>query len=193
MARQPTEVRRRQIAEATLEIISRDGLGRFTTAAIAAEVGISEGALFRHFGNKAEIVGAAVDVIEELVGDPDVAAGSGDPIDQLGAFFRARVDLMNRRAGVFRILFSDQLAQAASPEVEVRIQRLQQRSLAFVRDCLQRASDQGLLAPGSDVATLFTIVHGTALALAFASARPGTGPVADPDSVWNTLESLLRT
>jgi AcrR family transcriptional regulator len=192
MSRQPTEVRRRQIAEAALEIISRDGLGRFTTAAIAAEIGVSEGALFRHFGSKTEIVTAAVEVIEELLGEISIG-NDDDPIAQLGAFFRARVDLMRRRPGIFRILFSDQLAQAASAEAVARLHRLQQRSLQFVRGCLEKAAKRNLLKPGLRVPELFVVVHGTAMALAFASARqPPGGPAAKPDQVWRTLESMLR-
>ena len=192
MSRQPTEVRRRQIGEAALEIISREGLGRFTTAAIAAEVGISEGALFRHVGSKAEIVGTAVDVLEELLA-PDAMTDDGDPLDQLGAFFRHRVDLMQRKPGLLRILFSDQLTQAASADTEARIVRLQQRSLELVQSCLQKAHAQGLLKPGLPVSALFPIVHGTALALAFTSARKSSSRrTADPRKVWQALESMLR-
>jgi AcrR family transcriptional regulator len=191
MTRQPTEVRRRQIAEAALVIISRDGLGRFTTAAIAAEIGISEGALFRHFGNKAEIVEAAVELIEELLGEFPLSSNT-DPITQLGTFFRARVELMRRRPGVFRILFSQQLAQAASAESVARLRRLQQRSLQFVRSRLEQAAELGLLKPGLQVPALVLIIQGSALAVAFGTTRDQVSVAAPTDQLWPTLESMLR-
>jgi AcrR family transcriptional regulator len=192
MSRQPTEVRRRQIADAALEIIARDGLGRFTTAAIAAEIGISEGALFRHFRSKAEIVEAAVELIEELLGTISVST-EGDPIDRLGAFFRVRVELMQRQPGVFRVLLSDQLSQVASADAVARLEALQRRSLELVRACLEAASEHGLLRAGLGVSELFLVVQGSALALAFASARePTRASAVDAEAFWRTLESMLR-
>ena len=67
--RQPTEVRKHQIARAAQELIARDGLAKFTTAAIARTVGISEGALFRHVKNKEEIIKLVIDEIEETLFD----------------------------------------------------------------------------------------------------------------------------
>lgn len=194
MQRQPTEKRRRQIAEAALKLIAEQGLGRFTTAAIAAEIGLSEGSLFRHFGNKKEIVDAAVERVEELLTEP-AAPEAGDPIDELSAFFHRRIELMRRHPGVFRVLFSDQLAQAASPETVARIDAVKQRSLAFVRDRVERAVAQGLTRPGVGAAELFVIVHGAALSLAFSGAQPrrgDKGTMAEPDRVWAALESMIR-
>lgn len=194
MQRQPTEKRRRQIAEAALKLIAEQGLGRFTTAAIAAEIGLSEGSLFRHFGNKKEIVAAAVELVEELLAE-SIPPATGDPLDELGGFFQRRVTLMRRHPGVFRILFSDQLAQASSPETVARIEAVMQRSLAFIRGCVERAVEQGHTRPGVGAAELFAIVHGTALALAFSGAQPkrrGKSAMADPDRVWAALESMIR-
>ena len=63
--RQPTEERRRQIADAALKVIAERGLGRFTTQAIAAEIGVTDATLFRHFASKEDIVLAALDRVEE--------------------------------------------------------------------------------------------------------------------------------
>jgi AcrR family transcriptional regulator len=190
MSREPTEKRQRQIAEAALAIIAREGLGRFTTAAIAAEIGIAEGTIFRHFDNKAAIVDAAVQVIEELLGEPP-EPGDGDPIDQLGGFFRHRVELMQSRPGIFRILFSEQLTQAASADTVARIEALQKRSLGFIRGRLEQAQRKRLLRPGLQAAELFAIVHGSALALAFSGGRRPAPPV-DPARVWRALELMIR-
>jgi len=52
MNRESTEVRKQQIIEASLKIISEKGLGSLTTAEIAKEIGISEATIFRHFNSK---------------------------------------------------------------------------------------------------------------------------------------------
>ena len=54
--RKPTADRRREIAQAVLRIIGERGLTSLTTAAIAAEIGVTNGALYRHFSSLDEIL-----------------------------------------------------------------------------------------------------------------------------------------
>lgn len=51
---------RRRILEATEKLIQMKGLARVTTRDIARETGLSEGALYRHFEHKEEIIFAVV-------------------------------------------------------------------------------------------------------------------------------------
>jgi AcrR family transcriptional regulator len=46
---------RRKILEATEKLVQMKGLARVTTKEIARETGLSEGALYRHFGHKEEV------------------------------------------------------------------------------------------------------------------------------------------
>ena len=46
---------RQKILDATERLIQMRGLGRVTTKEIARETGLSEGALYRHFGHKEEV------------------------------------------------------------------------------------------------------------------------------------------
>ncbi len=55
--------RRSQIIESAIGLMSDHGVSGATTAKIAAEVGVSEPTLYRHFKNKQEILLAALDVI----------------------------------------------------------------------------------------------------------------------------------
>ncbi len=52
--------RRDQIVDATIAIITERGLQEWKTEELAARVGLSEPALFRHFPNKRAILTAAV-------------------------------------------------------------------------------------------------------------------------------------
>ena len=49
MLRLSTETRQAQIKEAVLDIISTEGLAKLSTKNLAAKVGVSEGAIYRHF------------------------------------------------------------------------------------------------------------------------------------------------
>src|SRR5574341_159715 len=118
--RKPADSRRRQIADAALKIIADQGLARFTSLAIAREVGVSDAALFRHFATKEAIVLAVIDRVEEILFSGFPPAGA-DPVDRLGAFFRRRIEVIRQNPGVARLVGSEQLAQAAPPEGVARV------------------------------------------------------------------------
>lgn len=59
--------RRRQIAEATLQLAGAHGVEGTTTARIAALVGMSEPALYRYFPNRREMLLAALDIVGERI------------------------------------------------------------------------------------------------------------------------------
>jgi len=186
--REPGEVRRPQIADAALRIIARHGLARFTTAAIAEEVGITEGSIFRHFASKAEIVLAAIDRIEELFGEAAPPADL-DPIEELGRFMAHRMSVVHENAGVARLLFSEDLSFAAGPAGAARVREIRARGAVHIRRCLHAAQTAGIVAPGLELDALVLLVHGAAMALVFSDA-PG-----DPRRtalMWKTLEQLLR-
>lgn len=193
MKRLPTEQRRAQIADAALKIIAERGLRRFTVAAMAKEVGLSEGTLFRHFANKREIIRVAVERLEHQLFTAPSGAG-GDPIDALGRFIRGRVELIRTHPGLLRLLFSDDLARAGSPEAAEHITALKRRSMRFVVDRLREAVDAGLTRPGVPPEHLLIVVHGMALALIFSrdDLHHLTGGEGGAEQVWSSIEALIR-
>jgi len=68
--RQSTEVRRTQIADAARKVAVKYGSEHVTVRRIANEIGISEGALYRHFKSKHDILSLMVERIQE-----DIVAG----------------------------------------------------------------------------------------------------------------------
>lgn len=189
-ARKPADSRRREIADAALKVIAEQGLARFTSLAIAREVGVSDGALFRHFATKEAIVLAVVDRVEEILfaGFPPAAA---DPIERLGEFFRRRIEVIRENPGVARLMGSEQLAQAAPPEGVARVAEFRRRSQSFVRGCLAEAHRQGLLGGDLGQEEAAVLVLGALLALAH-SPVGAAAPAHLPERVWSALERLLR-
>jgi AcrR family transcriptional regulator len=190
--RKPAEDRRREIADAALRVIAAGGLGRFTALAVAREVGLSDGALFRHFPSMEAIVDAAIDRVEELLFEAFPPAGA-DPLERLGAFFRRRATVIRQNPGISPLLVSDELAKAASAAGVERVAGLRRRSAAFVRACLAEAEAGGLLAPGIDAEVAAFVVLGSLVALAHGATAPSAGAVAGLSArVWGALESFLR-
>jgi AcrR family transcriptional regulator len=76
-AEQKRETRRR-ILDAALRVFARDGILAATTAAVAAEAGVSHGSVFAHFGSQEGLVAATILDFGDAVADRiHKALGSG--------------------------------------------------------------------------------------------------------------------
>lgn len=194
----PTEDRQRQIAQAALEIIARDGLTRFTTAAIAREVGLAEGTIFRHFANKEEIVLRALALMRERFAQ-GFPPEHEDPLERLGLFLRQRLELVLSHPGVFRAFFSDQLAQVSGEDGEALVLSIKQETTDFILSCLEELADSGRLRAGLDPTFLVRIIQGTIHSFAFGPHQPALDSAVESSSTasvaeraWQTVVGLLR-
>jgi AcrR family transcriptional regulator len=191
--RLPTAERRRQIAEAALDIIATRGVHQLTTQEIAARVGVTDGSLFRHFESKQAIVAAAIDVFEALL-VATFPEPSDDPLETLERFFVARVTFARRRPEIIGLVFNDRLTEAAGGEGARRVAAIVGRSLGFVGECLEAAQARGLVATDVPVQVLVWMVTGV---LRGAARHPGAPPrrrpvPAAPAELWAAVEKLLR-
>ncbi len=99
--RQSTEVRRGQIADAARALTVRQGTEHITVRRIAKEIGVSEGALYRHFRSKHDILSLMVERIEEdLVGDINEGAAERTPLEVLEHALQNHVSGIEQRRGV---------------------------------------------------------------------------------------------
>lgn len=181
MTRLPTDERRVQIAGAALKVIAEQGLGRFTTAAIAAEIGVTDGSLFRHFGSKDEIVLAALDRAEERLFE-GFPPEDPDPLARLERFFRQRAALVREAPVIARLAFSEELPHAAGRQGAAQVEGWKTRSLGFVVGCLDEAVTRGQAPAGLPTRALALIVLGSLMAL----ARLGGAP-EQTEQVWGLL------
>lgn len=149
-SRKPSSERRDEIARAALTIIGTRGIGSLTTASLAAEVGLSSGALFRHFANREEILEEAVCVAEAAIDDstPDASL---PPMERLRTMALNRIALLNREPGIAWLLRSEQAKLALPPAAVTRLRRTVKRSQAFMRSALDEAVSANLMR--SDIST----------------------------------------
>lgn len=183
--REPTEHRRRQIADAALKIVAAHGLSGFTTAAIAREVGLTEGAIFRHFASKEEIVLAALDRVEELF-EEGAPGSDGEPLDRLRRFVEHRVRVVHEHGGIPRLVFSDELSLAAGEAGVAKIAAIRGRAASTIRLCLEEAQRRGQLPSELDLDGATLVVQGAVMALILSRSALGA-----TKRVWTTLERAL--
>jgi AcrR family transcriptional regulator len=105
----PAEERRAVTVESVIELAAEKNPNDITTAAIATHMGLTQGALFRHFPNKAAIMQAVIEwVSQRLLARVDGAIQkASSPLASLEAMFLAHAGFVAEHPGVPRILFGE--------------------------------------------------------------------------------------
>ena len=121
--RLPTEERQAEIVEAALRLASASSPALITTGDIADAIGVTQGAVFKHFPTKDAIWLAAMrSVRESLLHALQAAVDEADtPGDALHAMFEAHVDFVIAHPGVPRLIFHElQQPADSAAKLEVR-------------------------------------------------------------------------
>ncbi|MEB2284836.1 MAG: TetR/AcrR family transcriptional regulator [Myxococcales bacterium] len=105
----PADERRAATVQAVIDLAGEQNPADITTTAIAERMGLTQGALFRHFPNKDAILEAVMSWISErLLALIDRAATeAASPLAALEAMFMAHLNFISRHPGVPRMLFGE--------------------------------------------------------------------------------------
>jgi len=106
-----TDTRRDQIAEAALEIVRAEGIRGLNVSAVADKVGIVPSALYRHYKNKGEIVGAVLQLIQARLNAhfDEVVRQDIDPVEKLHLLLTRHIELISDNKAIPRIIFSEEV------------------------------------------------------------------------------------
>lgn len=104
------EARQEQIIQVAVDLAGERGMQGVTTQDMADAMGLTQGAIFRHFPSKDAIWLAAMGWIRErLMGVLGAAAeGADDPLDALERMFYAHVNFITKHPAIPRMVFSGQ-------------------------------------------------------------------------------------
>jgi TetR/AcrR family transcriptional regulator len=107
--RESTEIRQEQIKQAVLHIIYTDGLKNLSTRNLAKQIGISEGAIFRHFATKQDIIRTIIgDVQKDFIGSlRKIANSNSEPEERLNRFLCQTVTYLTQNKGITMLMFSE--------------------------------------------------------------------------------------
>lgn len=151
--KQPTDVRQSSLIKAALALAGERSPADVTTAQLAQAIGVTQGAVFRHFESKEAIWLAVVDnTSERLLAHLSAAVmpHTDDGLRALEAVFTAHVAFVIEHPGMPRLVFQE-LQQPQDTPLKMRVRRLLQAYRVLLLEQLQRAQDQGQLAAGTDL------------------------------------------
>lgn len=170
----PAEERRAATVEAVVELAAEQNPSDITTAAIAQRMGLTQGALFRHFPTKEAILESVMAwVADRLLDRVDKATqGVASPLAALEAMFTAHIGFVSQHPGVPRMLFGE-LQRAGDTVPKRMVETLLHRYGERLRDWLEAGKAQGELDPELDVDAAVVSFIGTVQGLVMQSVLKG--------------------
>ncbi|HHU93477.1 MAG TPA: TetR/AcrR family transcriptional regulator [Alcaligenaceae bacterium] len=183
----PADERRAVIIESVITLAATQNPSKITTAAIAQQMELTQGALFRHFANKEAVWTAVMEwVTEQLLKKIDVASKDiPSALPALEAMFMAHVEFVSTYPGAPRILFGE-LQQAeltpAKSQVQILIHNYRTRLSALI----EKGKTSGELLPTLDSSATALLFIGTIQGLIMQSLLSG-----DPDHVRKNASAVF--
>lgn len=130
---------REALLDASLQLIEAEGIGAVSLRRVAREAGVSPGAPYHHFADRAALLASLSARGYQLVTDDFAAARAtaGSPVQALTAIIRAYVGFAQRQPAYFRLMFRPELWDPAKhPETKAAMHAASWHLEEAVRDCV---------------------------------------------------------
>jgi len=135
--------RRLQILQTLAAMLQEPQAEKITTAALAARVGVSEAALYRHFSSKAQMYEGLIEFIEQTLFGliARITADTPSAAAQVEAILNMLLNFAAKNPGMTRVLIGDALVHE-NERLQKRINQLHDRIEAQLRQCLRLGGDK---------------------------------------------------
>jgi TetR/AcrR family transcriptional regulator len=175
--------RKDQILQTLAQMLENPAGEKATTAALAARLGVSEAALYRHFRGKAEMFEGLIGFIEQtlfaLINKITSEEKSG--VRQLEAMLGILLAFAQKNRGMTRVLVGDALVNE-DERLQTRINQLHERLEAALKQALRFGVSQGEIAQEVDIAAQANLMMSFVMGRWHQFARSGFK--RDPVELW---------
>ena len=175
--------RKDQILQTLAQMLENPAGEKATTAALAARLGVSEAALYRHFRGKAEMFEGLIGFIEQtlfaLINKITSEEKSG--VRQLETILGILLAFAQKNRGMTRVLVGDALVNE-DERLQTRINQLHERLEAALKQALRFGVSQGEIAQEVDIAAQANLMMSFVMGRWHQFARSGFK--RDPVELW---------
>ena len=142
MAAKPGE-RKLQILQNLAEMLQKPQGEKITTASLAARIGVSEAALYRHFASKAQMFEGLIEFIEQTLFGliNKIISEENNGVKQLEAVLPLMLGFAQKNPGMTRVLIGEVLVNEDS-RLQTRINQLHDRLESTLKQSLRLAASQ---------------------------------------------------
>jgi len=162
--RQSTSLRRKQIIDALRKLIIEYGSENVTVRKIAKEIGVSQGAIYRHFKSKREILDFLIDYIEEnLIGDIEKNDPQGNTLEILENILQNHISAIEQRKGVSFLVVAE-IISLGDKRLNRKIYDVLNNYINHIQNIVIRGMQareiKSGIDPGMTATTFFAIIQG---------------------------------
>ncbi|MFC7623497.1 TetR/AcrR family transcriptional regulator [Microlunatus sp. GCM10028923] len=171
---------RSELIDACARLVETEGVGAVSLRRVAREAGVSPGAPYHHFPDRAALLSAICAQGFELLADRLTAATSdaGEPPDAVARAVAAYVAFARERPGHFQLMFRPELSE---PEKHPAVREAGDTALAVLTDLVDQL---GVADPRALAMALWALSHGlAALCIDGQLAHLAASWQADPDDL----------
>lgn len=182
--------RRQQILEALAKMLEDSPGARITTAKLAANVGVSEAALYRHFPSKTKMFEGLIEFIEEAVFSrvAIILKEESSAIKQCEKILTLLLAFVERNPGITRLLTGDALA-GETDRLRHRIAQFYDRLETQLKQILREAELKEGIRPVLPMHSAANLLLSTAEGriIQFVRSEFRRSPTADWSEQWELL------
>ena len=146
MAKREPGERRKEILQTLAHMLENPRGQKITTALLAAQLDVSEAALYRHFASKAQMFEGLIEFIEETVFSLVNKIQGEEPhgIKQVEGIVAMLLSFAQKNQGMTRVLIGDALVNE-DERLQARMNQLHDRLEASLRQSARLAAGDGAL------------------------------------------------
>ncbi|MCA1920458.1 MAG: TetR/AcrR family transcriptional regulator [Flavobacterium piscis] len=162
-----TETRQSQIKKAVLEIISSEGIGNLSTRNLASKIGITEGALFRHFSSKKEIMLSILDDVKhELIATQEEITFSSTLTaeEKLFKFLCKHIKYLVENKGITILLFSE-AAHMNDSQLKKGLREILLTQKEYISRIIKQGMNEGIWDKSLNIENVATLYMGIPISL----------------------------
>ncbi len=189
MNRKPTAERKEEILDAAARIMARDGIASLTIATLAREVGVTTGALFRHFETRDAILVALAERTAEQLREDLRADVHSDAREALRAFVTARLGTVSKTPSAPVMALSPDVHLALPKKGRDALAAIVRETLAHVGEIVAKGQKSGAFREDISPQSAAGVVLGTMALRALQRVVNGRPPTEEHPA--DTLLALL--
>ncbi len=154
--------RQKEIMEASLEIISSEGIQRLTIKNISGKIGVSEPAIYRHYENKISILIAILDEFRTMSSKlfKDQSNSNISPVRKLENIFNSLFNAFRKNPSLVSVIFSEEIFRN-EPLLRQRISEIMKHNSSVVEAIVSEGQKSGDINSDIDPGYLTLIITGS--------------------------------
>ncbi len=154
--------RQNELVHAAIHIIANQGYEKLTTKNLAAHIGVTEAALYRHFKSKRDLVTMVLCYFEFLSCRviSDIKSSSCSPLECIKAFVMNRYEMFSDNPDLAKVMFSEELFKNDTAFIS-QYQSIMHIHKQEMEGFIQKAQSEGTIMPNVTPIHIFRIIIGS--------------------------------